>query len=426
MRLLNISWQKENKLTAVLVLISFILVGFPILFFGVAKSFFFNIDPDIVYLTNAVSYTKYAIISYADHPGTPTIMLIYLLFIPFRLVAKYISGVSFLDWSFDNFALLTYLGRFVELLIFTVALYLFLITIRKLTKSKILTILSWLLLHLFIGYSFGIRIAPENLLFFFTAIWLILFFKFTKSRKYFDNLALVAISGLTVANKFTAVFISIASILMVFYVKKLKFDQKLLRFQINILIFIGAFYIGILPAIKRFTYIKNWANSLFLHSGTHATGSMAVFDSSNYFLSLNTLVKSAPALTFFIVFVFCLAVYLLFKRKIKIYDPYIGLYLVTMVGIFVFAKYPVIHYFIVNFIVMIFCSIYFLSKLKNQMIIKLLSTFVAINLLTSSVSYVDQTVTYLNDPKTETVYSMLSAWTPFWSIDIYREQLDRN
>lgn len=425
MRLLNILSLRKYSLIYILTILTFFVVGYPLLVYGIDKTFFFSIDPDVVYLTNAVLYTKHAIISYADHPGTPTIMILYTLFIPIRIIAKYFLNISFPDWSFDNFALVTYVGRFAMLIIFCLSIFFILKSIRNLTKSNLLVFFTWVSLLTFLGLGQGIQIIPENFLVFLTTLWIFTFTKFVKYKSYKLNLILIFISGIAVANKFTAIFLAIASILLIFYIRNINFEQKILRLQLNVLVFFGSFYLGILPAIKRFTYIKNWMVSLFLHSGTHGTGPESVLDLKIYIDSAGTLISGAPILFIYILVSVFLSAYLLIKRKIRLTEPFIFIFAISILGIIVFAKFPLMHYFVVNFVLLIFCTLYFLSKLFNLTIVKIFVLALSMQLILNFIRFSKGVKIEMNLDRQDTVYSTLNAWTPFWSSDVYREQFDK-
>lgn len=418
-----LGFLKARKLELIIGLITFSALATPFFVYDFEKTFFYSVDPDIVYMTNAVLYTKYNMISYADHPGTPTIILLYLFFIPFRLFTKYLLGLNFIQWSFDNFALLTLYARILEVTIKSVTAFIFAVLVKRMTKSNTLTLAGSFLLFALTGFTMGGFIIPENLSLLLTALWLLVFVLFVKKPTYILNLLLIAVSALAVANKFTSLFLLIPSLLLVFYVKKIGLEQKILRLQANLVFAWIIFYLGILPAWREFTYIKNWAVQLFYWSGIHGTGVQTIFNFSEYFSSLVILVKGMPYQVSLIFLTFAMGVFLTIKRKISIKDANIFLGLSAIAGFFVFAKYPIVHYNFVNFFILVYCFIYFLWKMPKK--------FILATLLVSGVLFVKSNVGYmrsferLSQEKHGTVYETLDAWTSHWASDIYREQFNK-
>jgi len=415
--------MKKNKLILFLVAITFFIYGFPLIIFGIEKTFFIGIDPDVVYITNALLYTKYNIISYADHPGTPTIMLLYYLFFPLRFYAKYIVHQGFIQWSFDNYSFLTYYSRVFELLLTSLALFIYLKAVSYISKSRRIVIFIWLAASLFIGLGFSVHVVPENLSFFLASVWLTIFIYFCKKKTYLSNALLVIISGFALANKFTTLFLLLTSLFLPVFIKKLKIDQKFVRVQFNILLGSLSFYIGIRQALGRFTYIKNWAISLFIHSGGHGTGNKVIFDWATYWGSVKTLVTGLPVFSIFLALSVVLFIYAIYKKHIKFNDPFTYLYTMAMLGITIFSKYSVIHYNLINISLVIFCTGYFLSKLKTP-ILKYTTMVLLVFFLINIKNNIINTNKFMKTEKEETVEEVVASWTPYWSADIFREQLD--
>lgn len=415
--------MKSNRAVWVLVLFTIFILGLPLFYFGIEKSVFISVDPDIVYITNALLYTKYAIISYADHPGTPTIMLLYLFFFPFRIYSKYFAHVNFIQWAFDNYALLTYFSRILMLCVYSLGIFIFLSAIQRLSKSFYLLILSWMLILTFVGSHLAIFIVPENLSLLLAAIWISFFLKFTKSPSYLLNMLLIFIAGFTLANKFTSLFLVIPSVFLPLFIDRVKFGKKIVMVIIVILTGGLSFYFGILPAIGRFGYIKYWVQALFFHSGGHGTGNLSVFDWVTYSQSFLSLVKGNWELTIYIIATLIIGGWLLAKNKLKVTNPVYFLMLTSLIGLLTFAKYPIIHYNFINIFLLLFCNVYFLTKLPPK--------FTNISLMAISIVFLfnvtgnlKESFNHLSKKSTESTASILSAWTPFWSSDVFREQLD--
>jgi hypothetical protein len=415
-------WFRVNKIILMLILLTGIILGSPLLIFGPSKSFFYSIDPDIVYVTNALLYTKANVIVYMDHPGTPTIVLLHYLYIPLRLIAKYILHENFIQWSFNNYVFLTYFLRFFQLILSCLGLLIFLSIIKKYFKSNWLVLIAFILVFSFVGLSKSLSIAPENLSFFLTACWFIFLAKFIETKRYLWTIGMTTISGFVFANKFTSLFLIIISLFIIFYIKG-NIGKKLLLVITNFSFALGTFFIGIWPIRIRLANIINWGQSLFLHAGKYGYGAKTIFDFETYSTSLLFLIKTQPLTFIFILFTVLFGIYLLIKRKLTIKNPVILVFLVSLAGILIFSKYPTIHYNFVNIFVMVSCAVYFISKFRTKSI-KFITFTLIIVFIFSSFSYIKESVLLLTKPQSSSVSDLLQAWTPFWSADIFKDQLE--
>jgi hypothetical protein len=403
---------------------TFLLLGIPFLILGADKTFFYSTDPDVVYVANALLYTKSAVITYADHPGTPMIMLLSILFFPLRLYTKLILGQNFISWSFDNFAILVFGLRLFQLFLYTASVFLLLKAVGKISKSNVLVFLSWAFVLAFTGSNYSLIISPETLSFFLTALWLTVFTVFIKKPAYILSLVLVAISGIAVANKFTSLFLLVSSLGLPLFVKDPNYYQKIVRFILNSLVGISMFFFGIWPAIMRLDWIKSWVRSLFLFSGKHGTGIQAVFDWNTYIASVRILIFGNWYLTILIGITGILATYLLVRGKIKISYPVVWLNAMSFVGLMTFAKYPVLHYSYVNLLLTLFCLLYYLSKVDYRFVRAL--TFGVMIILVSKIwGFSSSLPERLAENRDKSVYVELNTWTtPYWSGNLYREELE--
>lgn len=416
-------WAVNNKLILILTLLAIIMLGYPLVVWGIEKSFFYSIDPDVVYITNALLYTKANIITYIDHPGTPTIMLLYYLFFPLRLIAKYNLHQSFIQWSFDNYAFLTYYSRIFQLILSVLGLTIFLNLVKRVTKSNILTISAFFLTFLFAGLTSTLAVRPENFSFLLTACWLAVFTKFTNSKKYIWIAILAALSGFIFANKFTGLFLIVFTSFLPLFVQKEKLTTKLIMLQANLAIFFEFFLIGVWPIRNKIIAIFDWGSHLFGHADVHGTGAGSFFDWNTYTLSLRNLTIGNPYLVVFIVLTMILAIILVIKKKVKLRDPVVLLTLIAFLGILVFAKYPVIHYNFINIFLMIYCSIYLLSRIKS---VWSSLTMLIVGIVFVISIYSNLALVFDHSPKInpDGVNAILEQWTPFWSANIFKDQLD--
>jgi hypothetical protein len=290
----------------------------------------------------------------------------------------------------------------------------------------------------------AIFVVPETLSIFLTAVWLFFFVDFSLKRSYKLNIVLVVISALAVANKFTSVFLLIPSIFLPMFIDKLNFQNKLIKFGLNILISVLVFLLGIFPAINRFGYLISWTKSLFLHTDVYGRGVESVFNWKSYLTSFLSLITGAP-IPFAIIFsTVILGIYFVSKKKIKVTAPILFLTATTFAGILVFAKYFVIRYFIVDFELIIFCLSYFLSKSKVLLTVLLSILLIVPFIETISVYWKGQTGRFdlamayrqiyisKNSAKTntlwgygvESVYGELQGWTSGWSDNVFGDEFN--
>lgn len=441
---------RSNKLILSLTIITFIILAIPLLLYGVNGTFFYRTDPDIVYVTNALLFIKSGAVFYADHPGTPSIVLLSISYLPLRIVSQFFLHQNFIQWSFNNFALLLYYSRFCQLILYSLALLVFLKVVSNMSKSVTITLFSWFAFFWLMGVDRSISIVPENLSLFLTAFWLFFFIKFLSKRNYKLNIILVTISALAVANKFTSIFLLIPSIFLPTFINKSNIKQKIIRFLLNILVSILVFFLGILPAINRISYIINWMKVLFFHTDADGTGVVSTFNLKSYFGSLNSLFFHVDPVAFFVFLsVLLLMTYLIIIKKVRKGSPIVFLTLTTSLGVLIFAKYPVDHYLLVNLALIIFCLSYFLTKVNIILLPKIGSASTLMNflLLFFGILFVggvnayltDATVqlkpyislqryVYKNPAKINTLWGYenmdytLYSWTHTWSLDVFEKQ----
>lgn len=419
-----LNWVSNNKLIILLVLVALVVLGYPLYIFGVNNSFFYNLDPDVVYVTNALLYTKYAIISYMDHPGTPTIMLLYYLLFPLRIIAKYILHQGFIQWSFDNYAFLTFYLRTLYLAITGATLFIYLKLIEGIIKSKALVAVAFLLIFSSGILSWAISIAPEAPSLLLVAIWLIFFAKFLKTPKYSLSVIMVFISGIAVANKFTNAFLVIPAIFLPLFIQREKLGRKFIMVEANFTIFVQAFLIGIWPIRDRLLGIVDWVRKLYSHTEKYGVGAKKVFDWNSYYSSLNALAHSNPLVFIFIALAILLVIGLFVAKKLQKGDAAVSFVFFTgLAGFLIFSKYSAIHYNYVNIFLIVFCAVYFVSKLKNIWV-KILLPVLAIAFIFTSYNYFVMSRERIQKSQSESVYSVLNGWSSFWSADIFRQQLD--
>jgi hypothetical protein len=293
------------------------------------KGTFFSIDPDVVYVANAISFIQTQQIHYTDHPGTPAIILISAALAPVRIYTKIILHINFVDWAFNHYDFLIFYVRIIFTGLFALSTYIFLYSINYKKFSWAKTILTLLILSSFSAFlRLSVSISPESILYLTTSIWIWIY----ESKIRLRNFLLGLIAGLAFATKFTGLFLVIASVLT--------------GGVYSLIGTVVGFFAGIFPVLSKYNSLISWTLSLAKGTGVHGGGSQTIFDLGVYFESFKSLIYQEPGLIImFILF--------LFKKRSKV-----GL--VIIFGILLFAKFPLSYYQTSNFLLLayIFMSTY--------------------------------------------------------------------
>lgn len=331
----------------------------PIFLIGV-KGIFYSIDPEVMYVGNALSYIKIGQIQYIDHPGTPTIMLAALLLWPFRLYAKLVDHVPFVLWSFKHYGELFLYLRIWQGALLTLAVWIFLKAVKSVTGSWTMIIFSWLLLFLFPPFlRLGTGISPETLSFLLSSIWVWVLAKFLNKPDVGLVPFLGIISGLAVANKFTNLFLIAAATSLPTYLKSLNWRQKAINSLITLLVASGGFIVGTLSIRDKYQVLLGWVVKLVTSTGIHAGGAKAIFDWPSYWQAIITLHYQLPWLYFGLALTLLISI---IRRKSTM------LVIIYTVGVLVFAKYPLSYYQLSNYTVLVFLIAFLFSKIDKLLI----------------------------------------------------------
>lgn len=364
MHSLNTLWLKKYK-NSLLIFILSLTTGlfclWPLLQAGVSGAFYV-MDPDVVYVANALSYIQTNQIHYFDHPGTPTIVLISLAFSPLRVFTKLILHTSFIKWSFVNFDFLMLYARVFQVAIFTLAIYMFLIEIEALNKKVWSVLLGW---GAILAYEnllhFGSVVGPENTLFFVYSVWLMFFTrllnKYTNKNAFFITI----VSGIAMAIKFTSGLLLVVSLIVILFNQRLNVKLFIARLLFSVGSFALGLILGILPIIKNYNSLISWAIRLLTFSQVHGSGKNVIFDSTEYIKSIKGLYFSDQFSVSILLLLIASWIFSVNKSKT------INLILITdIIFIFIFAKFPLNHYQIINYLMAVTLLI-IISKTWNKL-----------------------------------------------------------
>ncbi len=377
------------KLISLVLILSFsssFISYYPLLVSG-PKAVFSNFEPQVAYIANSFSYMYSGKISYSAHPGTPTIILHALAIAPLRIYTKFIEKVPFYTWAINNIQSLFYYLIIVQLLVYTLAVSIFLFSIYNITKKYLVVVFSWFGL---LAYSYmpflGIVIQSETLSLLIISIWLLIFTKFIQKRSFLNYIILCALSGLAVANKLPNIFFIFSSILQVFAFTKFTVKSKIKNLLLGLFVSITVFVIGTWPIRGQYKGLFTWIVQLATSSGVHGGGEKTIFSLARYWQSIEIfwIQEKIP----FLLVIGTLLAFVLSIRKnnIKERTPLMILLITISLGVAVFLKYPLVHYQLLQYTALLFVASYLLSRIFNPILIIIIG-ILAISSLNTATRY---------------------------------------
>jgi hypothetical protein len=361
----------RRKRSALIVIGTLSLLGLicalPLMRFG-SQGVYFVIDPEVMYIGNALSYIKNNIIHYRDHPGTPVILLNAFSYWPLRIYAKIIAQTPFIKWAFNKLRFLFLYTRLFQLTLFITSIGLFLAAIFNLTKLKVAVVAGWLALFV-INYLPGLatKVSAENVTFFIVSIWLYIFTSFSKNKSPFKLLILSILSGLAIAVKYNNFALGLASLGLVIIIPNLSLRQKIYNFILNIIAVVGGFVVGTWPIRGGYPRMIDKVLKIIISSGpdaAHAKVDTAVFDLSLYFNSAKSVLISERYAFLFIVVGLLMFLYLIWRKKRFVPNSLHILILVSVFSSIILMKYPLSYYQLPNILLLVFGVTVLLSKNK--------------------------------------------------------------
>lgn len=365
-------------------LTSFLFI-FPIIRSGLSATFY-TIDPDVSYVSNALSYIKYGQIHYIDHPGTPTILLFSLLLTPARAYLKFVIHTPFILWSLMNLDLIFYLTRLVQSLIMALALGGFLLAVFRSNRSLSVGVFSWLSLLAYSTFPFlASSISPETLSFLIFSVWLNLFVSFTQTGSKFFLPLISIVSGIAIANKFSSLFLGLISICLPLIMLKVNFKFRFFSSFRQLAFIVVGFVGGTWTIRSSYPQLFKWVKLLANTSEIHGGGKLVLIDVSTY---LNSVISFYYREPWFIVLILASLGILIFGRRISRQRVSYNLLILiglTLLGVITFIKYPLSHYQLIHYYLLIFAVSEFFSFLPR--VIKVLVITLIIPIAAKNIEY---------------------------------------
>ncbi len=363
---LNILWLRKSSylFLFLLPLITFILVVLPLVS-NQASGVFFAVDPDVMYLSNALSYIKGHQIHYIDHPGTPTILWLATIFLPLRVLAKFVLHTPFILWAVTDITFIYYYARIIQAILLGFSIGLFLLALYRSTKSTLSVLLGWISLMSYQSFLHaGTALAPESLTLLFISSWLFLFQRFINSYSLMTIIFISLISGLAVANKLSNLFLVFITLSLILIIPKLSKLQKFFNLCLNSFSVVLGFVIGIWPIRGNYSSLFNWVVRLLTFTGVHGGGPRGLFSYQTWLQSASALVGSNHEAALIIIFLALVFVWQLLTNRKK--NKFIlTVFAWALLGTLTFAKYPLSHYQFANYVLLIFSGSLLIRRLPK-------------------------------------------------------------
>lgn len=374
-------------------LVTFYLM-LPIIVHG-ANGIFFTLEPDAHYIGNAILYIKSHQISYINHPGTPTILTYVLLLTPLRLYTKFILHTNFISWYILHPEIIYLYLRIFQGIFFGLGLYIFSLSVYKISRSLIISISSIFTLFVFsIFTNIAIYIRAETTSFLIVSIWLFILVNFIKYEKTSLIYFLSAIAGLAVAIKYTNAFYLIATFSLILFIGNISPWRKLLMFLSNLTAALLTFLFFTWPIHEKYYQSIQYIFELLPQSGR----GKSLFDIGAYFQTAYLLFLKDLWPALIVLPPVILLIWQFFKRKSKLPIFVYPFTLSMLLGIFIFARYPLNYYQLTNFVGMIFVLHILLNQFNRYVRIIFIFAFLLLAIKNLS-GYYPQTVQAINQSK---------------------------
>lgn len=358
------------RLTLLFTLLTFFLSIFPILV-NLHGSAFFAIDPDAMYMGNALSFIKSHQIAYLDHPGTPAILSIALFLFPVQVISKLIYHQNSITWIYSHLNFVYLYVRIIQASISALAIFLLLRVVYKYTSSKTAIFFFWLLLITYSSFFYSSTdISSESLNLLLISIFSAFLLKTIYQPSSTTTRLLAIAAGFAVANRLT----TIAYPILVFFISPASSLLTLL-----------SFFLGTYPIRLGYPTIFNWVIRLFTRSGIHGDGQVTIFDPHIYISSLMSLFYSDRIM----VAVVLVGLFFLNRKTVWIY-------LTIMAAYLGFAKFPLTHYQLPNLVPLSLIATILITKRYRHLLI-VPTIYILLSTLPTIVSRYWQTVRIESD-----------------------------
>lgn len=343
------------------------------------NSLFFNMDPDPMYIGNALQLLQTGRVFFMDHPGTPLISLIAFSYLPIKIYVDFFLHISnFAVYFFQHLDFVYLYTRTLMLGVYFIGIFLFHFVLYKKYKSILVNIFFGSMLFLdpmHIGMYWGI--TPEVLAFTLTATWFYLINKYDETNNVKFILIGSFLTGVIFATKMSFLFVTPATFLYLYfkYGGNLKgLTGKGILFLRSAVFAATGFLLGIFPLWYKLREVVSYISSYFFHTGKMGGGEVGLLSLGVFRNSLLGMFTHPLILIIFLLFVFQ-AINLL-KKEVLVKSVLIS----GTLGLFAFMKYTDFHYQTANILLAVLAASVIFAKLPvvyKSVILAILLVFFA-------------------------------------------------
>ncbi len=325
---------------------------------------FYDIDSEATFVSNPLQFLYTGKIYFTDYPGTPTITIFSLIYLPWKLVYEAVSGKSFILWVVEHWDTTFWVMRSVSLAIFLLGYFWLHLSVYKLFKSYITNI--FLFAIFFFDPMFQMnstKVGIETLAMVLVGYWFWLFavHKLTGENKYLWRMAVA--TGLLMANKMTyglpIIVILIVSSNLLKTKKNIGEKTKVIK-KIFLLTFFGLI-LGTMPVFYDYPRMFQWQLRTFFHTEPDGGGTFGLVNLSQFLMSADYWISQRLGIIITIIFILISSL----SKKIGLHWKAITWS--GAIGFVIFLKFSVIRYQPGNLILIFLSATYFFSRLSNNL-----------------------------------------------------------
>ena len=254
---------------------------------------------------------------------------------------------------------------------------------------------------------------------------------------------MAALSGLAFGNQATNLFLIPASLLLSFSIKETGIKNRIIFTLKSTGFVIFGFVLALWPIKEKIVVVIKRIIFFAGATGVHGSGEKKLFDLSSYLHSANSLLSGEKIAFSVVVFAIIASSIFFYKKKDNISNSFFILSIIFTLGIFTYAKFPLVHYQLINYTIMVFVASYYFSKLniyvKVALILLLLMLVIPkanlyYSLVTKSINKTTIFENYVlqNPSKVATVWEFTKGkdfgliWSRGWAGGLYSEQIAKN
>jgi hypothetical protein len=326
-----------------------------ILYLHTTGSYFIKtVDPEYAYLFNGmVMADNHPDIFYADHPGTPLVVIIAAVI---RVVHVFRAGDDFLADVIKNPEIYIKATLYVIILLSTAMLFLLGLFVYRKSKDIWLALLLQLIpfAH-YLGPEVMGRLIPESLMMIVISLWMMLLISMIHNKEYRlsmyrYSLVFGLLVGFSLALKLTMLpFVIFPLIILSGWKSKLLFAS---------MSFIS-FFLFAFPILFKYHTFYTWVRNIITHTGTYGGGDRGIFHRNEFYEHLRLQFANSPNLVISMgILTVCLIVYFIIRKEGFHRDPLkvrfaLAVILVVIFQYLITSKHFAFHYMLPSLLLMV-------------------------------------------------------------------------